>query len=96
MSACMSQSTPPAAVISSLQPGSSSSSACTPRAWMAGRCRLCGTPRRGAGSAGSVSLSYTVTFGNTSLRAAAASSPPMLAPITTACAGAAILVSRCG
>lgn len=75
----------PAAMTSSVSPGSRPSSARPPRASSTCTCRPCGTPRRCSASVGSTSRSTTVTRSNDSVNARAASSPAMLAPSTTAC-----------
>ncbi len=78
----------PAASSRSIVPGSSASTASAPpvcRKWM---CTACGTPVRGAGPSGSSCASMISTESTCPLRAAAASIPAMLPPMTTARTGA--------
>jgi hypothetical protein len=84
-SPAMSPRTPPHPTTSSVQPGKNSSITVRPRASRPCACLPCGTPLRGMSATGNVSRSSTVTVPKKSASARAASRPPMLAPITTAC-----------
>jgi hypothetical protein len=85
--------TAPAFARSSPKPGNRCSSAFCPPASSACAWRACGVPVRGAGASGSVSRSRTTTRSTKGATAFAAASPPIPAPMTTACVPIVLVIN---